>query len=575
MKKRFVIFLSVAILLGFMPAYYSQAADLSSKLKGRILLQVEGKGEAWYVSPKDSKRYYMANGSEAYNIMRDLGVGITNKDLEKIKADKNLAKKQQGKIFLQVESHGEAYYIDNNGEAHYLKDGSAAYDVMRELGLGIKNSDLNKINLADKDKTAFPAKSGLQIVLKDFGMPDVHYLRPTIKQIQLKNESGRWITIWSDAAGKAVKLTPDGAETILGTADLSAGIYTGTRLMVSTMAVGVDVNRDGDILDKNVQTIITVEEFDKLPKKERPAAPSVPSAPSGDKPEKPSKPSAPYTIKDGYVYLPEFQDEEHTDTINGYIVPQMESNFVYDGNGGDIVYDFTLHPLLPRGQHISISVATRKTPPVIVNPAIVSSSTVLLDDFNSATKGQGYGTLTYEDSIPNLDKAVNLTKGNFVKYSFAPWYKWDGAHSWNREEAAAGVLTEGRIEMWINPRQYSRILTLNWSNAATVPQAGYILHFGFNTDGKLTYSVWGGHLDQSLTGDTVIPLNKWTKVGVSWGPNGTKLYVNGKAEYSGTTKNLWPAFSANNVYAYLNYWGENDLGLVDDFQILKVAEPLR
>lgn len=120
---------------------------LSNRLKGKILLQVESMGEAWYVSPKDEKKYYMADGNEAYNIMRDLGVGITNKDLGKINTDKNFAKKNSGKIFLQVEAKGEAYYIDFNGVAHYLKDGAAAYTIMRELGLGITNNDIRKIDI--------------------------------------------------------------------------------------------------------------------------------------------------------------------------------------------------------------------------------------------------------------------------------------------------------------------------------------------------------------------------------------------------------------------------------------------
>jgi len=119
--------------------------NLINRLKGKILLQVEAHGEAYYINPKDSKRYYMVNGDEAYRIMRYLGVGITNADLNKIKTNKSFAKQHSGKIFLQVEAHGEAFYIDFDGNAHYLKDGSAAYTIMRELGLGITNSNLNKI----------------------------------------------------------------------------------------------------------------------------------------------------------------------------------------------------------------------------------------------------------------------------------------------------------------------------------------------------------------------------------------------------------------------------------------------
>lgn len=127
------------------PGTQQESSILSNRLKGKILLQVESHGEAWYVNPKDSKRYYMANGEKAYDVMRNFGIGITNKNLEKIKANKTFAKKNSGKIFLQVESKGEAYYIDFNGVAHYLKDGTTAYEVMRILGIGITNNDLNKI----------------------------------------------------------------------------------------------------------------------------------------------------------------------------------------------------------------------------------------------------------------------------------------------------------------------------------------------------------------------------------------------------------------------------------------------
>ena len=110
------------------------------------MLQIESHGEAWYVNPADGKRYYMANGEKAYNAMRSFGVGITNKNLDKIKTNKTFAKNNSGKIFLQVELRGEAYYIDFNGVAHYLKNGTAAYEVMRSLGLGITNNDLSKIS---------------------------------------------------------------------------------------------------------------------------------------------------------------------------------------------------------------------------------------------------------------------------------------------------------------------------------------------------------------------------------------------------------------------------------------------
>ena len=56
-------------------------ANFVDSLKGRILIQVESHGEAWYVNPVDGKRYYMPDGFTAYRIMRFFGLGITNEDL--------------------------------------------------------------------------------------------------------------------------------------------------------------------------------------------------------------------------------------------------------------------------------------------------------------------------------------------------------------------------------------------------------------------------------------------------------------------------------------------------------------
>lgn len=121
----------------------------ANKLKGKILLQIESHGEAWYVNPKDLKRYYMANGDVAYNIMRKLSVGISNKDFNSLSINKASAKKHSGKIFIKTEDLGKAYYIDFSGNFYYLKNGAEAYNLMRKLGLGVKNTDLEKINIGE------------------------------------------------------------------------------------------------------------------------------------------------------------------------------------------------------------------------------------------------------------------------------------------------------------------------------------------------------------------------------------------------------------------------------------------
>jgi hypothetical protein len=81
--KTVVIFLLAVFLvsLAFVAsAKISKAQDgeLTKRLSGRILLQVEDNGEAWYFNPKDKLRSYLGRPHDAFSIMREEGIGITN-----------------------------------------------------------------------------------------------------------------------------------------------------------------------------------------------------------------------------------------------------------------------------------------------------------------------------------------------------------------------------------------------------------------------------------------------------------------------------------------------------------------
>ncbi len=183
----------------------SQAApSLASRLKGYILLQVESHGEAWYVIPTEQKKVYMKDGSVAYQIMREVSLGITNANLVKIPVgiearfndqdtdqdgladrleegldtnpnnpdtdndgfkdgdeiksgynplnknklvyDTALVNRLKGYILLQTEKQGQAWYLNpKDGKRYYMRDGEAAYKIMRYLSLGITNTNLNLI----------------------------------------------------------------------------------------------------------------------------------------------------------------------------------------------------------------------------------------------------------------------------------------------------------------------------------------------------------------------------------------------------------------------------------------------
>lgn len=66
------------------PGLLPMNRKLVSRLLGKILLQVEAHGQAWYVNPRDGKRYYLKDGDAAYQFMRFLSLGITNANLRKI-----------------------------------------------------------------------------------------------------------------------------------------------------------------------------------------------------------------------------------------------------------------------------------------------------------------------------------------------------------------------------------------------------------------------------------------------------------------------------------------------------------
>ena len=51
---------------------------------GKIFLKVQQNGEAWYIHPETGFRYYLGTSDDAYQVMRQLSLGITNADLRRI-----------------------------------------------------------------------------------------------------------------------------------------------------------------------------------------------------------------------------------------------------------------------------------------------------------------------------------------------------------------------------------------------------------------------------------------------------------------------------------------------------------
>src|SRR3989338_7041984 len=153
-KKHFFIILAMGVFFGFSETH---AVSISEKFSGRILLQVQEKGKAWYIDPLTQKRAYLGRPADAFRVMRELGLGISNANLKKISTsdetavrNRAFAQKFAGRILLQVQSHGEAWYVNPlDLKRYFLGRPADAFAVMRGQGLGISNDNINKIPAAE------------------------------------------------------------------------------------------------------------------------------------------------------------------------------------------------------------------------------------------------------------------------------------------------------------------------------------------------------------------------------------------------------------------------------------------
>lgn len=153
MNYRFFSITTSVIFLAFVCAFLpkpAEAATLAERLSGRILLQVEQHGEGWYVDPASKERTFLGRPVDAFRVMREFGLGITNANLANIptytetrSGDTALVQRLKGYILIQVESHGEAWYVSPvNGRRYFLGRPADAFTLMRNLGLGITDANI-------------------------------------------------------------------------------------------------------------------------------------------------------------------------------------------------------------------------------------------------------------------------------------------------------------------------------------------------------------------------------------------------------------------------------------------------
>lgn len=137
---------SSSISISVSPSYQKQEIDwqLATAKKGLIFIETQQNGEAWYVNPADSYRYYLGRPNDAFYIMRRLGLGVKHEVIQKGVFPDRLS----GRILIDVEDKGRAYYINpKNKKAYYLGRPEDAFRIMVELGVGISEENIKKIGI--------------------------------------------------------------------------------------------------------------------------------------------------------------------------------------------------------------------------------------------------------------------------------------------------------------------------------------------------------------------------------------------------------------------------------------------
>lgn len=126
--------------------------ELSSRLRGKLLLQVNQGGRIWYVNPDNAKRFEITFAN-ALPLFENFALGITDDNLRDIpKHDEDwssaLGNRLQGKLLLQVEQGGRIWYVDFNGK-RWEVTWNNLMELFESLALGITNNDLNNIEMGE------------------------------------------------------------------------------------------------------------------------------------------------------------------------------------------------------------------------------------------------------------------------------------------------------------------------------------------------------------------------------------------------------------------------------------------
>lgn len=169
MKKKI---LAIILIASFLPIFtsFSLAAFSAESTKGYILVQTEDNDKLWYVDPVDSKAYLISNKDD----LIEFGLGLSEKDFYNFAY--KMPKKYYGRIIIRTASRGQAYYVSpRNGRLFFLGTEDNFNRLVHNYGLAIRDSYLAKIPGSGIGDLNIGTETGTKVVRFDFKYQNKDY----------------------------------------------------------------------------------------------------------------------------------------------------------------------------------------------------------------------------------------------------------------------------------------------------------------------------------------------------------------------------------------------------------------